>query len=428
MTTFTSTDPRASQGGASRNLRITILGLNYAPEPTGNAPYTASLAEGLAALGHRVHVVTGYPHYPEWQIRSGFRGSSIREERNGVRVTRLRHFVPANPGSIGRLHMELSFGLRLLFARWTKPDVVLLVSPALFSSAFAVMRARFGFRRPPIALWVQDLYSRGLEEAQDSGKTVVGMATRFESWVLRSAHRVVAIHDRFRKHMVGPLAVEDDRVTVIKNWTHLPPHRAVDRDAVRVKLGWGPGETVILHAGNMGAKQGLENVIEAARISSLRGDGLRFTLMGDGNQRSRLEALGRDIPHLRFIDPLPDEEFQSALGAADILLVNEKPEVSEMAVPSKLTSYFSTGLPVLAATQLGSVTASEIEASGGGIRVDAGNPEALVQAANKLSADKAAAELLGRNGLRYRHDTLSKAGALAQYDGLIRDLAASLKR
>lgn len=408
---------------SDHTLRVTILGLNYAPEPTGNAPYTTSLAEGLAALGHQVHVVTGYPHYPEWRVRQGFRGMVLKEERNGVSLTRVRHFVPARPSSVGRLHMELSFGLRLLLSDWKKPDVVLLVSPALFSSACAIVRARLGLHRPAVALWVQDLYSRGVEEAHDSGKAVVSMATKFEGWVLRSAHQVVAIHDRFKKQMVGPLAVKDEKVTVIKNWTHLPPHRAIDRDQVRLKLGWSPRESIILHAGNMGAKQGLENVVGAARISSMQRDGLRFVLMGDGNQRSRLERLGRDIPHLQFLDPLPDEEFQAALSAADILLVNERPEVAEMAVPSKLTSYFSTGLPVLAATQPGSVTDSEIEASQGGIRVNAGDPHALVQAARELTADKDTAERLGRNGLRYRHDTLSKAAAVAHYDGLIRSLA-----
>ena len=58
-----------------------------------------------------------------------------------------------------------------------------------------------------------------------------------------------------------------------------------------------------------------------------------------------------------------------------------------MSVPSKLTSYFATGLPIIAATDAGSVTAEEIEASGAGIRVDADRPELIVKAAMELRND-----------------------------------------
>ena len=69
------------------------------------------------------------------------------------------------------------------------------------------------------------------------------------------------------------------------------------------------------------------------------------------------------------------DDFQVALSAADFLLVNELPGVKDMAVPSKLTSYFNAGVPVVAATDDGSVTAAEIATSGGGVRVDAACPQ-----------------------------------------------------
>ena len=76
-------------------MKITIVGINYFPEVTGIAPYTTGMAEGLAAYGHEVNVVTGLPHYPEWRIYDGYRSQrSYREAINGVTVDRLRHYVP----------------------------------------------------------------------------------------------------------------------------------------------------------------------------------------------------------------------------------------------------------------------------------------------------------------------------------------------
>ncbi|MDQ0819795.1 hypothetical protein QFZ79_002085 [Arthrobacter sp. V4I6] len=63
--------------------RITIIGLNYAPERSGNAPYTTNLAINLAAAGHSVSVITGFPHYPEWQRQPGYDGWQKNESLMG---------------------------------------------------------------------------------------------------------------------------------------------------------------------------------------------------------------------------------------------------------------------------------------------------------------------------------------------------------
>lgn len=323
--------------------------------------------------------------------------------------------------------MEFSFGLRLLFSNWGKPDVVLLVSPALFSTGVALIRARFGLRRPATGIWVQDLYSRGLVETGRSG-TLSKFATKIEAKILGMANGVVAIHERFARHIVDELGLPISSVRVVRNWTHLPNLPVADRAATRKRLGWLEDDIIVLHAGNMGKKQGLENVVEAARHASLIGSSSRFVLMGDGNQRPSLLHDGRGIANLSFVDPLPQDEFQAALLAADVLLVNELPGVRDMSVPSKLTSYFSTGVPVIAATDEGSVTAEELERSGGGVRVDAGDPAALVEAAETLKRDPSRAAELGANGLRFRHETLSESAAIAHYDDLITSLASSRDR
>lgn len=417
-----------SESANKKNLRITILGINYSPEPSGNAPYTTSLAEGLLQAGHEVHVVTGYPHYPEWNLKRGYSGWVSREEINGVSITRLRHFIPQNPTAIARMHMELSFGLRLMFAQWHKPDVVLVVSPALFSCALAMVRIRLRRNRPAVGMWIQDLYSRGVVETGTGGGRLGRFATAVESRILCSADGIATIHDRFKRHMVKALRVPERHVEVIRNWTHLPASPTTGISELRDRLGWQPADVVVLHAGNMGKKQGLENVIEAARIADARKSPIRFVLMGDGNQRRHLESLAAGIEHISFVDSLPDDDFQRALVAADALLVNELPGVKDMAVPSKLTSYFNAGVPVIAATDEDSVTAYEIENSGGGVRVDAADPLALVVMAEELAKDPSLGAKLAENALRFRHETLSEAAAVAHYDEFITNLATSRGR
>lgn len=412
-------------------MKIKIVGINYFPEVTGIAPYTTGMAEGLAAHGHEVNVVTGLPHYPEWRVYDGYRSErSYRETVNGVTIDRPRHYVPENPSPRGRIRMEASFARAVLTRRWDRPSVVIAVSPALLSTAAVVGSARL--RGVPVGVIVQDLYGKGVVETGAMNGTSADLAAQFEGRVLRAASGVSVIHDRFVPVLTN-VGVDSGAVTVIRNWTHVGAssgHSPADSTDVRRQYGWGADELIVVHAGNMGAKQGLENVIAAARLAAaeLPTATIRFVLLGDGNQRRALQEQAAGVGLLEFVKPLPDKEFRAVLDTADVLLVNEKPGVGDMAVPSKLTTYFTTGKPVVAATDQSSGAAAEVRAAGAGVIVEPGNPRALVEAALAIGRDKSAAAQYGEAGKRYSQNVLDRSAAISRFDEWCRDLAAPSSR
>ena len=334
-------------------------------------------------------------------------------------LTRVLHVVARTAGSVQRFVAEASFGIRASCARWGNPDVVVLVSPGLFSTAIAMIRARLINPRVPVVVWVQDLYSLGVTETQVGGARVASAMRRIEGLVLRSAKFVIVIHARFAAYVSEVLDVPRERVGVVRNWTHLEDSPSPDVIAVREHHGWADDETIVLHAGNMGAKQGLENVVEAARLADKRHLPIRFVLLGDGNQRGALERLAHGVTRLDFIDSLDSESFQRALKSADVLLINEKPGVSDMSVPSKLTSYFDTGRPVVAATDPIGVTASEVGAADGGRVIASGSPDQLLDACWDLRNDPTEAARLGQNGRRYRESVLGQEAAIDAFLNLL---------
>ena len=405
------------------SLRVLVLGLNYAPEPTGISLYTSGLADGLAARGHRVQVLTGLPHYPQWRVTQGYETGSDTGPDTNPRVCHLPHHVPSPPNMTGRVAMELSFGRSLARAAWGEPDAIVAITPALLSTAAAIAKCRTSRRRPPIGVWVQDLYGLGVAETGAAGGLASSAISRVEKTVLRSADQVAVIHDRFKSYVVGELGVRPERVSVIRNWTHLRPLDRSTRRQARRNFGWADDEVVALHAGNMGAKQALENVIAAAALAETLEKPVRFVLMGDGNQRPTLEQAGAGISTLEMIAPLPDARYREALLAADVLLVNEKATVGDMAVPSKITSYFTSGNPVVAATRADSITAAEIRTSGGGLVVAPESPVDLLNAVEKLGHDRTLAEQLGQAGMDFCTRTLSQATALDHFEEWVQRLA-----
>jgi colanic acid biosynthesis glycosyl transferase WcaI len=406
-----------------RALRVAILGINYAPETTGIGPYTTRLAMGLAERGYDVQVLTGYPHYPQWRRAGDSSGFRSEESIDGVRVRRLSHWVPRRFSWFGRAAMEVTFGLQLLTTWWGRPEVVICVTPPLLATAMSAIRARMTRRGPAIGIVVQDLYSRGIAETGAASGLPARAMRVVESTAIRLADGIAVIHAGFTSDLTEHLGVNVLRIREIRNWSHVHLPDPVASRAFRDMHRWDADEVVVLHAGNMGYKQGLENVVAAAELACRSDSRVRFVLLGDGNQRATLEATGAGIRTLEFLSLVSEEEFPAALGAADVLLVNERPGVSHMALPSKLTSYFTSGKPILAATDAAGLSAGELAASGAGVCVPADRPDMLLSEALRLGRDSALGRQLGEAGRRYCDELLSEETALDRYERWIIDLA-----
>src|SRR3954447_23139003 len=94
--------------------RVLVVGINYAPEHTGIAPYTTQACEFLGSLGADVRVLTGVPHYPSWSVPREFRFRlRTRETRNGIDLRRLRHTVPRRQTALRRGLYEATYGLQV---------------------------------------------------------------------------------------------------------------------------------------------------------------------------------------------------------------------------------------------------------------------------------------------------------------------------
>jgi glycosyltransferase involved in cell wall biosynthesis len=247
-----------------------------------------------------------------------------------------------------------------------------------------------------------------------------GAAASVEGGALRAASQVAVVSEGFRAH-VAAYGVPADRIRLLPNWAHIPaPSRP--RDEVRRQLGWGDSTFVVLHTGNMGLKQDLGNVVEAARLLSGRAD-VRVVLMGDGNQRAALEAQGGGVPGLSFLAPVDGDLYPDVLRAADLLLVNERSTVGDMSLPSKLTSYFSTGSPVLAAVGADGSCAREVaRTEGAAVRIDAEDPQRLADTILELAADPARRERMGAAAQVYADRHLGRGSASAS----VRSFVAAL--
>jgi colanic acid biosynthesis glycosyl transferase WcaI len=420
---------------------VLVVGINYAPEPTGIAPYTTGMADHLATQARSVTVLTGVPHYPNWQLDpmyryrlrtreigrqvgdafDGLAGIGQHSQAGGLTIRRLRHYVPARQSALRRAGYEVSFLLNCMTTRVEqRPDVVVAVTPALGGAVAAAQVAqRTG---APLIVVVQDLMAKAATQSGISGGggKVSAATAAVERYALRRADLVAVVSDAFREQ-VRAYGVPDERIRVLPNWTHIHASGLSQADA-RAALGWPQRTFTVVHTGNIGLKQDLGNLVEAARICAERGAGVRFVIVGDGSQRAAIQAQARGLDGLEFVDPLDGVKYPQSLAAADLLVVNERPGVGDMSLPSKLTSYLTAGRAVIAAVGKDGATATELRRTNGAAHlVSPGDPAALADGVLALRDRPTRCREMGLLGRVYAEANLGREAAATRLDALIEE-------
>lgn len=364
--------------------RVLLVTTNYWPEPTGIAVYTTDLAECLSVECHRVTVLTSLPHYPWWRVPSEF--AHLGEgtgSHDGVSIIRAKHLVPPKMNALLRVRFETSlwWNLRRVSKKQVGKDFDLVIACIPTVAAGIVGKRIAKNLGVPFGLIVQDLSGAGAKQSGLRGGAVISkIAHTVEGKVLHGANALVVVSPAMRDVVVG-LGVPESRITQITNYSAKAISH-IDKTSARSRFGWPSDDFVVIHTGNMGAKQDLENVVRSA--DSLNGfSNIKIYLVGHGNQEANLKALCVGKSNIAVLPAVSDADYSALLSAADLLLVNERSTQMEMSLPSKLTSYLYSERPVIAAVPRGGATWKFL--IGVAELVEAGDPVALARSIEEIS-------------------------------------------
>jgi colanic acid biosynthesis glycosyl transferase WcaI len=397
--------------------RILVVGINYAPENIGTGKYTAEMCEWLAARGHEVRVITAPPYYPAWKVWPEHRSRGYRREQvKGVDVLRCPIWVPEKPRGVTRMLHLASFALTsggaLLSALHWKPNWVLNIAPTLASAPASLAFARLTGARS--WLHVQDFE---VDAAMDMGIVRPGrlrkMAMATEQTLLRTFDVVSTISTRMMDRLEAK-GVPANRRVEFPNWADIDGITPLNTcSPYRAELGIPEDAVVALYSGNMGQKQGLEILGEAACALAIESN-LYFVFGGEGPARVQLEQACGRLDKVRFVDLQPIARLRDWLGLADIHLLPQREDVADLVMPSKLTGMLASGRPVLATAHPKTGVAEAVRTCG--IATPPGNSEALIDALRQLSTDTALRYALGRAARAQAESALAREDILLRFE------------
>jgi colanic acid biosynthesis glycosyl transferase WcaI len=338
-------------------MKILIYGINYTPELTGIGKYTGEMGAWLAKKNNSVDVITAMPYYPQWKKAEAYKNKFwLRENIANATIHRCPLYVPQNVTGTSRIIHEFSFlisssvfWIRAFFKSY---DIVITPYPPLIIGFWPWLYKLFH----PNAKWVFHIQDLQVDAAKEleliKNKTLLSILTKLELFWLKKADYISSISEGMKKRILSK-GVDESRYIMLPNWaetTIITPLTKVQ--SLRAELNIPIDKKVILYSGNLGEKQGVEMVVDAA-IEFKNQPNIVFVIAGAGAAKTKLVqyAISKEANNILFVELQPYTKLAAFLAIADIHLVIQKKSAADLVLPSKLMSILSAGGVALVTTE-----------------------------------------------------------------------------
>jgi len=325
-------------------VRILLLNLYFPPDSSATAKMMQSVVDALS-IAHSVTVLCGRPSYDPTERRPW---RPYQTETAGrARIIRVGSTAFPRFEMKKRVLNYLSYvALAIPRGLLVPCDAIVAMTDPPFQGIVGAVVAML--KRKPYVYNLRDMYP----DMAVGGSLVRpgGLATLWEKlhrWALCRATRVIVLGEDMRARIIGK-GVEPARVLIVRDGTEiLPPDTplpAPDSEVVRAIRG--SFSFVLVHAGNLGFYGAWNSLVTAARLLAREGVGLVF--VGDGAQRSEIEAAAAGSGNIRFLEFFPASKIPSVLAAADAHVITVKRGLEGVVVPSKMYGILAAGKPIVA--------------------------------------------------------------------------------
>jgi glycosyltransferase involved in cell wall biosynthesis len=211
-----------------------------------------------------------------------------------------------------------------------------------------------------------------------------------DRWLKQRDDLLIAECDASRRFLLKQLNYKPAKVITIRNGVDLAgwPASKIDRQKKRMELRLNAGDLLVGAVGRLDRQKGFATLIEA--MARLKNTPLRCAILGDGPERTRLEALVRHHHLERSVWLLGEKgEIPSWLSAFDLYCL---PSLWE-GLPNSLLEAMALGLPVVASGVDGVPEA--VTSGKDGLLVPPAKPAALAVALKRLADEPALRASLG---------------------------------
>ena len=367
-------------------MRILLLNLYYPPDTSATAKMAETVVNALTRE-NEVTVLCGRPSYDPAERRA-WRLFQAEEKKN-VRIVRVGSTAFPRFNMKKRLLNYLSYtALMIPRALFTPCDAVLAMTDPPFAGIIGALMALL--KQKPYFYNIRDMYpDMAVGGSIVAPGRLARVWERLHRWALRRATKVIVLGEDMRNRIAGK-GVRADNIEIVRDGTEIVSGNAqqsertqLDNEVIRTIRG--DFRFVLLHAGNIGFYGAWQTLIDAAK--QLRGDGIGLVFVGEGAQRTELEAAANGASNVRFLPFFPGSKIPSVLAAADAHVITVKRGLEGVVVPSKMYGILAAGKPIVAVAPRETDAVTLGGKMGFGVGADPDRPDELARVIRELAND-----------------------------------------
>ena len=341
--------------------RVLLIGGNFHPEPIGIGKYNGEMIDWLAENGYDCTVVTSFPYYPQWQVQEPYTKTSrwFRKEvkyykpyyERNISIYRCPQYVPKTPTGAKRMLNGFTFFISSFFVVFSllfkkKYDYIISVVPSFETGLLAILYKKI--RGGKFLYHIQDLQ---IDAAKDlniiKSKPLISFLFGIEKYILKKADVVSSVSSGMMKKVNLKCGRE---VEFFPNWVDYKViFPMTNKKGLKEEFNFKATDKIVLYSGAIGEKQGLENILYAA-MSFRHKAHIKFVICGSGPYLKKLHEIKEKLAlaNVFFMSTQPLEKLNRFLNMADLHLVIQKANATDLVMPSKLTNILAVGgVPVV---------------------------------------------------------------------------------
>jgi glycosyltransferase involved in cell wall biosynthesis len=399
-------------------VNVLYLHQHFATRAGSGGTRSWEFSKRLMRRGHTVTMVA--------QLR---RGGGIdtpgRHELDGMQLILLGGYYTNHLADWRRTWQFLRVMLRASLLRRLphRPDVVVASStPLTIGIPGWIIARRFGV---PFVFEVRDLWPEApIQLGVLKNRWLQRIAIRLERFLYRRADAIIPLSPGME---AGVLAAGADprKVVTIPNASDVDLFSPEHRDRALLEQFGMQDRFVAVHAGMMGAANGLRYVLHAAKALHDRGEqGISFLVVGEGGTREQLKAQAEawGLDNIAFPGSVPREQLGAIVSSCDASVVSfANFPVLATNSPNKFFDGLAAGLPCIVNSD--GWTRTMVEAHDAGCYVDVREPGELADAVVRLRDDLALRERQGRHARELAEQVFSRERLATRFTDVLEHLA-----
>lgn len=398
--------------------KILVYGLNFSPEIVGIGKYTTELVDWLYKKNHNLKIISACPYFPRWETKKN--GYSKELKNQGYEIYRCPIFLPKKITALSRILHLLSFLISsfpiVISQYFWKPDIIITIVPSFFSTQNALLLNFLMNFKPITLLHYQDLeIDAAFQMGFLKNKFLKKLLFKWEKKTISKFDYVSTISRRMLKKILEK-NLKSSKALYLPNWvdtSEIFPIENSKNNSYRKQLKITEEKIIFMYSGSMNEKQGIE-LLAALASHQFNNKNILWIFSGEGPSKRKLVAQTSHLENVIICPLQPLSRINEWINLADVHIIPQKDEASDLVLPSKLMAILSSGKPFITTTSPDSEMGL-IAKNAGIVVYPHNNLNELINAVELLASNPSLRKKLGNAARKIAKNNFDKKKILSEF-------------